>query len=146
MEDVANTFAAHFLVPEVGLRELFNKSVGQKSMGVEDIVFLKVHFRVSAQMMLRRVRDSDLIGSREHDEHLERLRKVEPDGTKEFAPLKVDLVDSWQATSRFQHLARKATLAEMISIGKLGELLGKNLVQVRKQVQSWRKEVAVGTA
>ncbi len=143
MEEVADTFAAHFLVPGAGLRDLFNKNVGQKNMGVEDIVFLKRHFRVSAQVILRRLRDSDLIPSREHDDQLERLRKAEPNKTKEFAPLNVDLIDAWQATCRFQHLARKAALAEMVSIGKLAELLGKNLVQVRTQVQSWRKEISV---
>ena len=146
MEIVADTFAAHFLVPDAGLRDLFSKNVGQKSMGAEDIVFLKRHFRVSAQVILRRLRDSDLVHSREHDDQLERLRKSEPDKTKEFAPLNVDVVNAWKESCRFQHLARKAALSEMISIGKLAELLGKSLVQVRAQVQDWRKEIAVVSA
>lgn len=146
MEMVADTFAAHFLVPDVGLRDLFTKNVGQKSIGVEDIIFLKRYFRVSAQVILRRIRDGDLIPSQEHDEQLDRLRKAEPDKTKEFAPISMDLVGSWKETCRFQHLARKAALAEMVSIGKLAELLGKNLVQIRAQVQDWRKEIALVSA
>jgi len=146
MEIVADTFAAHFLVPDTGLRDLFNKNVGQKNMGAEDVVFLKRHFRVSAQVILRRLRDSDLIPSRVHDEQLERLRKAEPDKTKEFAPLTMDVVNAWRESCRFQHLARKAVLSEMVSIGKLAELLGKSLVQVRTLVQDWRKEIAVVSA
>ncbi len=146
MEEVADIFAAHFLVPETGLRELFNQNVGQKSIGVEDIVFLKRHFRVSAQMLLRRLRDTGLISIREHDEQLDHIRRIEPDRKKEIAPLNVDLINAWEAARRFDHLARKAALAEMVSIGKLAELLGKNLVQVRSLVQTWRKEIAVGCA
>lgn len=141
-EEVANTFAAHFLVPEAGLRELFNRNVGQKNIGIEDIVFLKRHFRVSAQMLLRRLRDTGLISAQEHDQQLERIRVVQPDRKKEIAPLNVDLILAWEGSRRFDHLARKAAMAEMVSIGKLAELLGRSLVQVRAQVQGWRKEMA----
>lgn len=141
-EEAANTFAAHFLVPEAGLRALFQKNVGRKNVGVEDIVFLKLHFRVSAQMMLRRLRDSELIHPRDHDHQLELLRIAEPDKTKEVKPLSTDPITAWEPTCRFDHLKRKAALAEMISIGKLAELLGSNVTQVRSQVQSWRKEIS----
>ena len=49
MEEVANCFAANFLVPEAALRDSLNKTAGQKSIGLEDVIFLKHHFKVSAQ-------------------------------------------------------------------------------------------------
>jgi Zn-dependent peptidase ImmA (M78 family) len=143
MEALVNTFAAHFLVPDAGLRDLFTKNVGRNNIGIEDIIFLKRHFRVSAQMMLRCLRDNNLISPREHDDQLDHLRRAEPDKAKELAPLTLDLVATWQSTCRFQHLARKAALAEMVSSGKLAELLGVDLAQVKTLVQSWRREIAV---
>ena len=146
MEELADTFAAHFLVPVPGLRDLCRKNVGQKEIGVEDVVFLKRHFRVSAKMILRRLREADLIPSGQHDNQLERLRNAEPDNAREFAPLNVDPITEWLLACRFYHLVRKAALAEMVSLGKLAELLDQNLVQTRAQVQTWRREMAVVSA
>jgi Zn-dependent peptidase ImmA (M78 family)/transcriptional regulator with XRE-family HTH domain len=146
MEEVANCFAAHFLIPEAALRDSLNKTAGQKSIGLEDVIFLKHHFKVSAQAMLRRLRDCGLMGSNDHDELLAKVKRSAGDGTKEFAPLQVDLIGAWRQVCRFQFLARKAALGGMVSVGKLSELLGQNLVQTRNEIQSWRKEIASGPA
>lgn len=145
MEQTANTFAANFLVPEMGLREMFSRDVGQKKVTLEDIVFLKRSFRVSAEVMVRRLADLGLLSKVEADRLLEEIDKHrEP--KKEFAPLSDGLIREWEQGSRFQHLARKAALGEMISLGKLAELLGITLVEARKKVQEWRREIAFAQA
>jgi len=141
VEMMASIFAANFLVPESGLREVFLKDIGKEKIGLEDIVFLKKYFKVSAQVMLRRLKELKLIRVGEAENLLTEIAaRVALD--QEFVPLSEDLRAEWQEVSRFQHLARKVALGEMASLGKLAELLGLNVVQVRKQVQEWRREIA----
>jgi len=141
LEMMADTFAANFLVPEIGLRESFRSDVGDKVATLEDVVFLKHHFRVSAEMMIRRLRDLDLI-SKVDAESLQHevASRVEP--KKEIAPLSDDLIKEWQQTNRFEHLAKKAALTEIISLGKLAELLGTSVVDAKKKTLQWRREMA----
>lgn len=145
VERMASVFAANFLVPDAGLREAFWRDVGQKRASLEDIVFLKKHFKVSAQMMLRRLKTLDLIHGTEAD-HLQSEMDRHVRSDQEFVPLSGDLLSERQAVSRFQHLARKVALEQMVSLGKLAELLGLNVVDTRKKVQEWRKEMACAPA
>ena len=146
LEKMANIFAANFLVPEAGLREGFLKNVGEKKVGLEDAVFLKHHFRVSADMMLVRFRDLQLLSAVEYKKLFAELDRLRVDKTKELAPMPKDLLEEWNKFSRFQHLARKAVLDGMVSLGKLSELLGLNIVETRKIVQKWRKDIAFAQA
>lgn len=149
LEEMANVFAANFLVPEVGLRDVWAKNAGRKEVKLEDLVFLKHHFRVSTKVIVRRLKDISLISERECDELMARAYKAQPDEKVEYAPLKsegIDLIAEWKTVSRFLYLARKAGLSGLISIGKLGELMGKNVLEVRSLVQQWRKELAVAPA
>jgi hypothetical protein len=57
-----------------------------------------------------------------------------------------DLDGEWQSVSRFMHLARKAVLSGMMSLGKLAELLNQNLLEVRSLVKEWRKEFVLAPA
>ncbi len=141
MEISANEFAANFLVPAAGLRGAFWRNVGQKDVGLQDLVFLKRYFKVSAQVLLRRLRDVGLI-QRQHAESLAADLERRAPARLEFAPLNEDLIRDWDLVSRFKHLARKAALEGLVSLGKLAELLNQNVVEVRKQLQEWRKEVA----
>jgi Zn-dependent peptidase ImmA (M78 family)/transcriptional regulator with XRE-family HTH domain len=142
LELMADTFAANFLVPETGLREAFQRDVGSKAVTLEDIIFLKHHFRVSAEVMIRRLRELDLISKPEADSLQQEVdRRREP--KKEIAPLSGDLIKEWQQTNRFEHLAKKAALSEAVSLGKLAELLGTSVVEAKKKTQAWRKEMAL---
>lgn len=140
MEIMANVFAANFLAPAAGLREVFFRDIGQKKIGFEDLVFLKRYFRVSAQMLLRRLRDVGLVPKQDHDNLAAELNKRVP-AKQEFVPLNDGVLHDWNFVSRFKHLARKAALEGMVSLGKLAELMNRNVVDARKQVQEWRKEV-----
>jgi Zn-dependent peptidase ImmA (M78 family) len=142
LELMADTFAANFLVPETGLREAFQRDVGSKAVTLEDIIFLKHHFRVSAEVMIRRLRELELISKLEADSLQQELdRRREP--KKEIAPLSYDLIKEWQQTNRFEHLAKKAALSEAVSLGKLAELLGTSVVEAKKKTQAWRREMAL---
>ncbi len=150
LEEMADVFAGNFLVPEVGLRDVWIKSAGRKKeVNLEDVVFLKHHFRVSTKVVVRRLKDIGLTTEKESKEILDRTYRAQPDQKVEYAPLrneKIDLIAEWKSVSRFLYLARKAALSGLISIGKLGELMGKNVLEVRSLVQQWRKELAVAPA
>lgn len=142
LELMADTFAANFLVPETGLREAFQRDVGTKEVTLEDIIFLKHHFRVSAEVMIRRLRELELVSKVEADSLQQELdKRREP--KKEIAPLSDDLIKEWQQTNRFEHLAKKAALTEAVSLGKLAELLGTSVVEAKKKTQAWRREMAL---
>lgn len=146
LEKMANIFAANFLVPDVGLRDVFLKNVGEKAVGLEDLVFLKHYFRVSAEMMLLRLRDLRLVSENEHKQLLEEVDRRRVDPRRELAPLSEDLIGAWEKVRRFQHLTKKAALDEMVSLSKLAELIGLNVVEARKKVLEWRKEMSFAQA
>ena len=141
MEIMANEFAASFLVPAAGLRDVFWRDIGQKDIGLQDLVFLKRYFKVSAQVLLRRLRDVGLVQKQRADVLAADLEKRAPE-KQELVPLNEDVLRDWNLVSRFKHLARKAALEDMVSLGKLAELMNRNVVDAKRQVQEWRKEVA----
>lgn len=138
-ELMANVFAANFLVPADALRTVFHRDIGEKAIGVEDIVFLKRYFRVSAEVIYRRLVEIKLL--KENEELLRSIKASDP--KKEIVPLTDDLIKDWQRVGRFQHLAKKASLEEIISLGKLAEILGGTALEARKKVQEWRKELVI---
>jgi Zn-dependent peptidase ImmA (M78 family) len=144
LELMANSFARFFLVPKTGLRDFLARNIGERKIALADIVAAKHHFRVSLKMMTRSLRDEGRISEAEHKELIARADQL---GHSEFAPLdNSKVIRDWRENRRFETLARKAVLDEMISIGKLSELLGQNLVETRAQVQVWRKELSFASA
>ena len=141
MENMANEFAANLLVPEAALRDVFWRDIGQKDVGLQDLVFLKQYFKVSAQVLLRRLLDVGMVQKQRAEELAADLKKHAAE-KQEFVPLNEDVLRDWNLVSRFKHLARKAALEGMVSLGKLAELLNRNVVDAKRQVQEWRKEVA----
>jgi len=138
-ELMADAFAANFLVPADALRTVFHRDIGEKAIGPEDIVFLKRYFRVSAKVIYKRLLEIKLL-----KENGDLLRAVTgEDQTKEIAPLGDDLIADWRRVGRFEHLAKKASLEEIISLGKLAEILGGSALETRKKVQEWRKELTI---
>lgn len=142
MEITASVFAANFLVLAAGLRQAFLRDIGQKKIGLEDLVFLKRYFKVSAQMVLRRLREVGLLPKQDADNLAAESEKPVPP-KQEFVPLNEDVLRDWNFVSRFKHLARKAALDGMVSLGKLAELISGNVVDTRKQVREWRQEVSL---
>ena len=142
LEQMANVFAANFLVPDVALKMAFQRSIGDKPVGIEDVVFLKRYFKVSAEMMIRRLKDLSLVDANTADSLKAKYNRRRPDPTQEIAPLQTDLFGEWRRLNRFDHLARKAALDNLVSLGKLAELLGLNIVEARKRVQEWRRDVS----
>jgi hypothetical protein len=92
--------------------------------------------------VLRRLRDINLIQKERAEELKAELEKRTPE-KKEIAPLDDDVFRDWGLVSRFMHLVRKAALDQMVSLGKLAELMNQNIVDTKKQVQEWRKEIAL---
>lgn len=145
LESMASKFAACLLVPEAGLRETYVRDVGEKELGLEDIVHLKWLFRVSAEVMIRRLSELSLVIKSEAQRLLEEIeRHCEP--KKEFAPLPEDVIHDWESNSRFQHLLKRAALGGMISLGKLAELTDTTLLEAKNKLQAWRKEISFAQA
>jgi Zn-dependent peptidase ImmA (M78 family)/transcriptional regulator with XRE-family HTH domain len=145
LEQMANQFAACFLVPEPSLREVYLRDVGDKQVGVEDIVHMKRLFRVSAKMMFQRLSDLNLIPKAEGLRLSQEIEKHHQP-KKEFAPLSDELIKEWESNSRFLHLVKRAGLGGMLSFGKLAELMDVPLLEARKKMQSWRKEISFAQA
>ena len=117
LEQMANVFAANFLVPDIALKAAFQRSVGAKPVGIEDVVFLKRYFKVSAEMMIRRLKDEVLVDASIADGLMTEVNRRRPDLTQEIAPLQTDLFGEWKRLNRFDHLARKAALDNLVSVG-----------------------------
>ncbi len=145
LELMANQFAADFLVPEPSLREVYLRDVGDKQIGIEDIVHLKRLFRVSAKMLIQRLSDLNLIPKAEGLRLLQEIEKHHQP-KKEFAPLSDELIKEWEGNSRFMHLVKRAALGGMLSLGKLAELMDVPLLEARRMMQSWRKEISFAQA
>ncbi len=139
-EQMADVFAACFLVPETGLKEIFEREVADRRVCFEDIIFLKHYFRVSAEMLLRRAKDTGLLSPADYSRLLgevNRSRKDDP--RKEVAPLTERFVNEWEMLSRFQHLVRKAAINELVPVTKLAELLDINVDEASETIQDWRR-------
>jgi Zn-dependent peptidase ImmA (M78 family)/DNA-binding XRE family transcriptional regulator len=141
MERMANTFAADFLVPELGLRDRVAKNT-KGAIGFEDVLFLKMHFRVSAQMLIRRLLETNLITEEAQHDLDAMAQRLAGGEDQEYQALDLPIVKWWQRESRFDHLAREAALTESVSIGRLAELLDTDIVVARQKVQAWRKEAS----
>jgi Zn-dependent peptidase ImmA (M78 family)/transcriptional regulator with XRE-family HTH domain len=145
MERMANTFAAHFLVPDLGLRDRVAKN-SKGSIGFEDVLFLKTHFRVSAQMLIKRLCEAGLIGEERQRQMEATAHRLAGGEDQEYRPIQLPIIELWQRESRFDHLAREAALTESASISKLAELLDTDIVAARQRVQAWRKEASLASA
>jgi Zn-dependent peptidase ImmA (M78 family)/DNA-binding XRE family transcriptional regulator len=136
-EQMADVFAAHFLVPATALRAVVHQDIGKADISVEDIVFLKRHFRVSAKMIYKRLVETRCIKASPS-----LAREIEAaDPKREIAPMGKDIIKDWEKFRRFEHLARKASNEQTITMGKLAEILGQTLLETRKKAQQWQREL-----
>ncbi|MBI3605790.1 MAG: ImmA/IrrE family metallo-endopeptidase [Nitrospirae bacterium] len=136
----ADVFAAAFLMPEKGieasLKSLGKAKPGKKPFEASDVIALRRYFGVSYQALLFRLMNLNWLSEKEREElesmspSLNKLEKIlheqgEVDLESRY-PLKKDYLPE-----RYQHLALEAYRQGKISIGKLAELLRKNLYEVR---------------
>jgi Zn-dependent peptidase ImmA (M78 family)/DNA-binding XRE family transcriptional regulator len=154
LEKMANVFTACFLVPENGLKSVYRKIVGTASLALQDLVFLKQYFKVSAKMMLTRLLEIEAIRPAEKENLQEQLSRVQPDDTKEFAPLVDDSANAherggsydWSRMRRFEFLAKKAFLSKLVSQNKVAELLGVTILEAMDRISVWQEEMAIVSA
>jgi transcriptional regulator with XRE-family HTH domain len=71
-EQFAQTFASRFLVPPDKLRELVEKDLRTKSLGFDDVLFLKRYFGVSTRAMLRTLRGRGFLPEAKFEEFFKR--------------------------------------------------------------------------
>jgi transcriptional regulator with XRE-family HTH domain len=71
-EQFAQTFASRFLVPPDKLRELVEKDLRTKSLGFDDVLFLKRYFGVSTRAMLRTLRGRGFLPEARFEEFFKR--------------------------------------------------------------------------
>ena len=69
-EKFAQEFAAHFLMPPAKVRELAEGESGPRRLSYEDILLIKRYFGVSAQAMLRTLRNLELLTLPQYDEYV----------------------------------------------------------------------------
>jgi transcriptional regulator with XRE-family HTH domain len=71
-EQFAQTFASRFLVPPQKLQELIEKDLRPKSLGFDDVLFLKRYFGVSTRAMLRTLRGQKMLPEAKFEEFFKR--------------------------------------------------------------------------
>lgn len=71
-EQFAQTFASRFLVPPDKLRELVEKDIRAKTLGFDDVLFLKRYFGVSTRAMLRTLRGRGILAEAKFEEFFKR--------------------------------------------------------------------------
>ncbi|HOW86731.1 MAG TPA: XRE family transcriptional regulator [Candidatus Aminicenantes bacterium] len=71
-EQYAQTFASRFLVPPDKLQELVEKDVRTKTLGFDDVLFLKRYFGVSTRAMLRTLRGRGFLAESKFEEFFKR--------------------------------------------------------------------------
>jgi transcriptional regulator with XRE-family HTH domain len=71
-EQFAQSFASHFLMPRTKLRELVEKDARSRSLGYDDVLFLKRYFGVSTRAMLRSLRALGLLPEARFEEFFKR--------------------------------------------------------------------------
>jgi transcriptional regulator with XRE-family HTH domain len=71
-EQFAQTFASRFLVPPDKLREIVEKDLRAKSLGFDDVLFLKRYFGVSTRAMLRTLRGRGFLPEAKFEEFFKR--------------------------------------------------------------------------
>jgi Zn-dependent peptidase ImmA (M78 family) len=69
-EKFAQEFAARFLMPPAKVRELVEKEFGKGRLSYDDVLLVKRYFGVSAQAMLRTLRDLGLISAGQKEDFL----------------------------------------------------------------------------
>lgn len=152
-EREADSFAAHFLLPEEAFRKEWDASAG---MALVDRVFkLKRMFRVSYRTVLYRLSEQYPVGNRiwamfqvEYHRRVGRtlLKTDEPQGLpptafRAAAARAADEPDGLSpadfAEDRLRLLVRRAVEQEHISLGRAGEILGLRLPEMRALAASW---------
>jgi transcriptional regulator with XRE-family HTH domain len=72
-EQFAQTFASRFLVPPGKLQELIEKDLRARSLGFDDVLFLKRYFGVSTRAMLRTLRGRGILPEAKFEEFFKRV-------------------------------------------------------------------------
>ena len=149
-EKEADVFASYFLMHQEAFEGAWHEARGLAF--VERVFKVKQLFRVSYQTVLHRVQDTTSLGKSAWSRFREEYRK--PDGsalakTEEPHGLKPPMVEPHTAHEPYrlsQHefsggrlklLVRDGVEKELISIGRGAEILGLDLMEMRKLVASW---------
>ncbi|GBE57695.1 hypothetical protein BMS3Abin01_00616 [bacterium BMS3Abin01] len=157
----ANAFAAHFLMPEDGIRSLLSKDSLKSRADPQDVVHLAYHFGVSNQAIIYQLHNLNIIRARERDRFLEMdedgsliaiawkcgyspARSQQPGSHGEKLRLPADFIrraiDAY--TSSKISLSRLAELLERSDVEVLEQdLLEANLIPVAADVDEYREDV-----
>jgi Zn-dependent peptidase ImmA (M78 family)/transcriptional regulator with XRE-family HTH domain len=149
-EKEADVFAAYFLMPAEVFAEAWHETRGLSF--VERVLKVKRLFRVSYRTVLHRVQDTTSIGKsvwgRFQAEYRERYGRTlavteEPQGLKSAMAEAHSAHEPDRLTphefngDRLRLLVREAIEKELITIGRGAEILGMDLLEMRKLVASW---------
>ncbi|MHB1391094.1 MAG: ImmA/IrrE family metallo-endopeptidase [Thermoleophilia bacterium] len=135
-EKKANAFAAHFLMPEDGIRNLVSKERRKLTVTPQDIVHLRHHFGVSSEAIIYQVHNISFITAAERNKFLE----MNKDGTLKSIEWESGYLP--KAESHHEKLHRLPTdyvkrairsyVSGKISLNRLAELLEWSEVQSLK--------------
>lgn len=128
-EHFAQKFAAHFLMPKHKVKEIIEKDIRKFRLEYEDVIYLKRYFGVSAEAMLRTLREMECISQTKFKEY----QKLDTKQHEEilFGDLREDTETMAKRgreiiSDRFISLAFEVHRKKKINQEKLSKLIKKN--------------------
>ena len=119
-EKASNVFAGAFLIPQEHLVKEIGKH--RKALGYKELVDLKRMYRVSAAVLLVRLKQIGVINestlSYAFQTFARKWRKTEPEPMEDLGQK-----GTWELPRRFERLCYRALAERLISLGKASELL-----------------------
>lgn len=137
-EAAAFRFGAAFLVPEAAARSEFPNPVGHLSLQV--LYSLKHKWGMSMAAWARRLRDLDIISAGTYGRFSMKFKATRgPSGESWWDREPGERQVSPEVPRRFHRLVEQAVAQDLISSGRAADLLGKSLIEVRREMR-WPQE------
>lgn len=133
-EEEADKFAGHFLMPNAGFHEEWNKALGLTF--IDRVFKIKTHFQVSYKTVLYRLIELNFVDNSiwpkfnfayQHRFGMKLPYKVEPFGLDDFGFVE----------DRYSRLCRRALEQKRITRNRGAEILRINLIELMEKLKAW---------
>ena len=127
-EKCANKFAEFFLVPRHLLQSYFLNS------NQINIIDVKQDFKISLQTMAYALYDYQKINKKQYYEFWERIKS---NNLNKIEIKPIDQLDVMSKNSKIMHYIKLSYLQDNISVNKISEILGLDIIKTRELVRKW---------
>ncbi|MBI2908720.1 MAG: ImmA/IrrE family metallo-endopeptidase [Chloroflexi bacterium] len=143
VETLANVFASALLLPTEAVERRVHERQKNRSLKLIDLIELARVFDVSTEALLWRLANMRLLARRKVEDLLDNpeLKALDLASLREYPYREPELVPS-----RFLNLLVTAYAKGEVSLGRIAEMTGISLVEVRRRLKAFRQEGNLGQA